>query len=166
MGIISWIILGLIAGFIASKIVDKRGQGFWLDIALGNRRCSRRRIPVRSVRGIGGHRLEHLQHDCRNRGIRRGPPDLQRTGGSPPRLIGHPQTATSERNKSNVEIGRYDPQGSSGWQRRQAADDCSSRLVGLARSFQERRCGARREPSAATEPRRRSWWTTRRFREA
>jgi uncharacterized membrane protein YeaQ/YmgE (transglycosylase-associated protein family) len=35
MGIISWIILGLIAGFVASKIVDKRGQGFWLDIALG-----------------------------------------------------------------------------------------------------------------------------------
>jgi uncharacterized membrane protein YeaQ/YmgE (transglycosylase-associated protein family) len=35
MGIISWIILGLIAGFIASKIVDRRGQGFWLDIALG-----------------------------------------------------------------------------------------------------------------------------------
>jgi uncharacterized membrane protein YeaQ/YmgE (transglycosylase-associated protein family) len=36
MGIISWIILGLIAGFIASKIVDKQGQGFWLDIALGS----------------------------------------------------------------------------------------------------------------------------------
>jgi uncharacterized membrane protein YeaQ/YmgE (transglycosylase-associated protein family) len=35
MGIISWIILGLIAGFIGSKIVDRRGQGFWLDIALG-----------------------------------------------------------------------------------------------------------------------------------
>ena len=35
MGIISWIILGLIAGFIGSKIVDKRGRGFWLDIALG-----------------------------------------------------------------------------------------------------------------------------------
>jgi uncharacterized membrane protein YeaQ/YmgE (transglycosylase-associated protein family) len=35
VGIISWIILGLIAGFIASKIVDKQGQGFWLDIALG-----------------------------------------------------------------------------------------------------------------------------------
>jgi uncharacterized membrane protein YeaQ/YmgE (transglycosylase-associated protein family) len=35
MGIISWIILGLIAGFIASKIVNKQGQGFWLDIALG-----------------------------------------------------------------------------------------------------------------------------------
>jgi uncharacterized membrane protein YeaQ/YmgE (transglycosylase-associated protein family) len=35
MGIISWIILGLIAGFIASKLVDRQGKGFWLDIALG-----------------------------------------------------------------------------------------------------------------------------------
>jgi uncharacterized membrane protein YeaQ/YmgE (transglycosylase-associated protein family) len=35
MGIISWIILGLIAGFIGSKIVDKQGQGFWLNIVLG-----------------------------------------------------------------------------------------------------------------------------------
>ena len=35
MGIISWIILGLIAGYIGSKIVDKQGQGFWLNTALG-----------------------------------------------------------------------------------------------------------------------------------
>jgi len=35
MGILSWIILGLIAGFIGSKIVDKQGQGFWINIALG-----------------------------------------------------------------------------------------------------------------------------------
>ena len=35
MGIISWLILGLIAGFIGSKIVNKSGQGLWLDIALG-----------------------------------------------------------------------------------------------------------------------------------
>ena len=35
MGVISWIILGLIAGFIGSKIVNREGQGFWLDIALG-----------------------------------------------------------------------------------------------------------------------------------
>jgi uncharacterized membrane protein YeaQ/YmgE (transglycosylase-associated protein family) len=35
MGIVTWIILGLIAGFIGSKIVDRQGQGFWLDIALG-----------------------------------------------------------------------------------------------------------------------------------
>lgn len=35
MGILSWIILGLIAGFIGSKIVDSQGQGLWLNIALG-----------------------------------------------------------------------------------------------------------------------------------
>ena len=35
MSIVIWIILGLVAGFIASKIVDRRGQGIWLDIALG-----------------------------------------------------------------------------------------------------------------------------------
>jgi uncharacterized membrane protein YeaQ/YmgE (transglycosylase-associated protein family) len=35
MSIIGWIILGLIAGFIASKIVNKRGEGVLLDIALG-----------------------------------------------------------------------------------------------------------------------------------
>jgi len=35
MGILSWIIFGLIAGFVGSKIVNRQGQGFWLDIALG-----------------------------------------------------------------------------------------------------------------------------------
>jgi uncharacterized membrane protein YeaQ/YmgE (transglycosylase-associated protein family) len=35
MSIISWIILGLIAGFIGSKIVESEGQGLWLNIALG-----------------------------------------------------------------------------------------------------------------------------------
>ena len=35
MSIIGWIILGLIAGFIANKIVGGQGQGFFLNIALG-----------------------------------------------------------------------------------------------------------------------------------
>jgi uncharacterized membrane protein YeaQ/YmgE (transglycosylase-associated protein family) len=35
MGIISWIILGLIAGFIGSKIVNKTGSGMLMDIVLG-----------------------------------------------------------------------------------------------------------------------------------
>jgi uncharacterized membrane protein YeaQ/YmgE (transglycosylase-associated protein family) len=35
MSIIAWIILGLIAGFIASKIVNKQGEGLFLDIVLG-----------------------------------------------------------------------------------------------------------------------------------
>jgi uncharacterized membrane protein YeaQ/YmgE (transglycosylase-associated protein family) len=35
MSIIGWIILGLIAGFIGSKIVNKTGEGFIMDIVLG-----------------------------------------------------------------------------------------------------------------------------------
>jgi uncharacterized membrane protein YeaQ/YmgE (transglycosylase-associated protein family) len=35
MSIIGWIVLGLIAGFIASKIVNKTGEGFVLDVVLG-----------------------------------------------------------------------------------------------------------------------------------
>ena len=35
MSIIAWIILGLIAGFIASKIVNKSGEGLIRDILLG-----------------------------------------------------------------------------------------------------------------------------------
>ena len=35
MGIISWIILGVVAGFIGSKIVNKTGQGMIMDIVLG-----------------------------------------------------------------------------------------------------------------------------------
>jgi uncharacterized membrane protein YeaQ/YmgE (transglycosylase-associated protein family) len=35
MSIIGWIVLGLIAGFIASKIVNKAGEGALLDIVLG-----------------------------------------------------------------------------------------------------------------------------------
>jgi uncharacterized membrane protein YeaQ/YmgE (transglycosylase-associated protein family) len=35
MSIIAWIILGLIAGYIGSRIVDKEGKGLWLNMALG-----------------------------------------------------------------------------------------------------------------------------------
>jgi uncharacterized membrane protein YeaQ/YmgE (transglycosylase-associated protein family) len=35
MSILGWIVLGLIAGFIASKIVNKEGSGIILDILLG-----------------------------------------------------------------------------------------------------------------------------------
>ncbi|MGA7545436.1 MAG: GlsB/YeaQ/YmgE family stress response membrane protein [Methyloceanibacter sp.] len=35
MSVLGWILLGLIAGFIASKIVNREGQGFLLDIVLG-----------------------------------------------------------------------------------------------------------------------------------
>ena len=35
MSILAWIILGLVAGFIGSKIVNKHGDGVFLDIILG-----------------------------------------------------------------------------------------------------------------------------------
>ena len=35
MSFIAWIILGLIAGFIGSKLVNRRGEGIFLDILLG-----------------------------------------------------------------------------------------------------------------------------------
>jgi hypothetical protein len=48
------IVLGLIAGFIGSKLVNRTGEGFFLDI-----------VPVRHARG---HRIERLQsHRGRHR---------------------------------------------------------------------------------------------------
>jgi len=35
MSVFAWIILGLIAGYIGSKIVNKRGEGLVLDLVLG-----------------------------------------------------------------------------------------------------------------------------------
>ncbi len=35
MSILAWIVLGLIAGFIGSKIVNNTGQGVLVDILLG-----------------------------------------------------------------------------------------------------------------------------------
>ena len=35
MSILAWIVLGLIAGFISSKLVNKTGEGILLDIVLG-----------------------------------------------------------------------------------------------------------------------------------
>ena len=35
MNVISWIVLGLIAGFLGSTLVNKRGEGMLVDIFLG-----------------------------------------------------------------------------------------------------------------------------------
>lgn len=35
MSIIAWLVLGLVAGFIASKIVNKSGEGLIRDLILG-----------------------------------------------------------------------------------------------------------------------------------
>ncbi len=35
MGILAWLVLGLISGFIASKLINKTGEGLVMDIILG-----------------------------------------------------------------------------------------------------------------------------------
>jgi uncharacterized membrane protein YeaQ/YmgE (transglycosylase-associated protein family) len=35
MSFLAWIVLGLLAGFIGSKIVNKQGEGVFLDVILG-----------------------------------------------------------------------------------------------------------------------------------
>jgi uncharacterized membrane protein YeaQ/YmgE (transglycosylase-associated protein family) len=35
MSFVAWIVLGLIAGFVASKLVNRSGEGIVLDIVLG-----------------------------------------------------------------------------------------------------------------------------------
>ena len=35
MSILAWVFLGFIAGFIASKIVNRKGEGILLDIVIG-----------------------------------------------------------------------------------------------------------------------------------
>ena len=35
MGIVAWLVLGLIAGFVASLLVNKQGEGMLMDIVLG-----------------------------------------------------------------------------------------------------------------------------------
>ena len=35
MGILAWLVLGLVSGFIASKLVNKTGEGLIMDIVLG-----------------------------------------------------------------------------------------------------------------------------------
>ena len=35
MSVLAWFVLGLLAGFIGSKIVNKQGEGMFLDILLG-----------------------------------------------------------------------------------------------------------------------------------
>ena len=35
MSFLAWIVLGLLAGFIGSKLVNRRGEGILLDILLG-----------------------------------------------------------------------------------------------------------------------------------
>jgi hypothetical protein len=50
---LAWVVLGLLAGFIGSKIVIKSGEGIVTDIILGRRSRGRRMaIPMERCRGF------------------------------------------------------------------------------------------------------------------
>jgi uncharacterized membrane protein YeaQ/YmgE (transglycosylase-associated protein family) len=66
MSIIGWIILGLIAGFIASKIVNKTGQGFLLDAVIGIVGAIVGGFIFDALGGDRNYRLQSLQHDRRH----------------------------------------------------------------------------------------------------
>ena len=35
MSILAWVVLGLVAGFLGSKLINRTGEGLFLDIVLG-----------------------------------------------------------------------------------------------------------------------------------
>ena len=76
MSIISWIILGLIAGFIGSKIVNKQGQGLLLDVALGVVGAIVGGIIIQFFWRDGDNRPQYLQYDSCNYWFCRSPVGL------------------------------------------------------------------------------------------
>ena len=72
MGILAWLVLGLIAGFIGSKIVNKSGEGLILD-RTRNRGRDRRWIHLYVLRTLRSHRAQSVQHarggSRRDRGV-------------------------------------------------------------------------------------------------
>jgi hypothetical protein len=57
IGILSWIVIGLIAGYLASRVVNKTGEGLFRDIILG--------IVGPDVWRYRRYRIKHLEHLCR-----------------------------------------------------------------------------------------------------
>ena len=68
-GIIAWIIIGLIAGWLTGKIMKGSGFGFLMDMLVGNRWRPDRRIPLQSPgpRGDWRARPDHEHRDRRHR---------------------------------------------------------------------------------------------------
>ena len=78
MGIICWIVLGLVAGFIASKIVSGRGEGVPMDIILGIVGLLIGGWIFNAIGSGRRHRLQHLEPFCRRHRGHGGVGDLAR----------------------------------------------------------------------------------------
>jgi uncharacterized membrane protein YeaQ/YmgE (transglycosylase-associated protein family) len=62
MSFLVWIVLGLLSGFIASKLVNRRGEGFLLDIVLGvvGSIVGGLLFGIFGMRGVSGFNLHSL----------------------------------------------------------------------------------------------------------
>jgi uncharacterized membrane protein YeaQ/YmgE (transglycosylase-associated protein family) len=61
MSILVWALLGLVTGFLASRIVKRRGTGIFLDLTLGVVGALVGGYLFTSLRGTPSYRLERLQ---------------------------------------------------------------------------------------------------------
>jgi uncharacterized membrane protein YeaQ/YmgE (transglycosylase-associated protein family) len=75
MSFLAWIVLGLIAGFIGSKIVNRRGEGIVLDIVLGivGAVAGGWLAGFFGLAGVSGLNLLQLRYCDRRLGRRTGP---------------------------------------------------------------------------------------------
>ena len=65
MGIISWIILGLIAGWLVGMIVNKPSSGMLQNLALGVVGAVVGGFLASAIFGTGDHGRQHLEHHHR-----------------------------------------------------------------------------------------------------
>ena len=69
MGILAWIVLGLIAGFIGSKIVNHTGSGVIMDIVLGGKLKAQGmvgfsdRLNTQQAQSIHAYLIQRAQED-------------------------------------------------------------------------------------------------------
>ncbi len=95
MGVISWIILGLIAGWLVGLFVNKPTSGLLQNLALGVVGAVVGGFLASAVFGTGDHRHQHLEHHRRRRRrrhrrlglqqVRQPRLTRQRSGGAPAR---------------------------------------------------------------------------------
>ncbi len=89
MSIFGWILLGLVAGFLASKIVDKSGGGMLFDVFLGVIGALAGGFLVQPFWRYWSYRVQHLQSDCCGGRLCRGSFSLSYADGAACNLTRH-----------------------------------------------------------------------------
>ena len=79
MGFVIWILVALIAGWLAAQVMKGGGYGVLVDIILGNPRGNCRRLAFRPVGNLAGRRHYRIDHRgiCRGGDLSRGYPAHQ-----------------------------------------------------------------------------------------